>query len=505
MTSKVTQCPECKTSFRVTEAQLAIANGAVRCGSCLHIFNAGEHWLQPAAPAIDEPELDSLLEQHASELDDIFSDEDDDLLMGDTIQQKSMRNILEEDDNFQISDDLEIDDETEVNEEEQSRIEESLLAELDEEDELLFNDTVQQKAISLIEKDDDESLLDEIDGYMDESPADDEATTDSFKDTRTGLIIDSGMISADDLHLADGETGDQELSDTFLDLDSWQEEGAVFKDLDNLGDGDKDADSWAEKLLEDDDDIEKEDAEEDPLDDLEDEVPSQPKEYPLDPDLLNILDDSPAQAQEDEFILGDEPMLAGERVGSDNISLLANIEPEPVEMSWQEQSSRKKKNLWIAAAVLALLCLAVQYLVFNFDSLARNADYRPTLASLCKLTGCQLPGINDASLIRSTNLMVRSSSTRKNTLVVDVIITNRAKFQQAFPILDLVFTDLSGKVIASRQFKPETYLAGELTGSTQMPIMQPVHIALEIVDPGEQAVNYQLNLLANTNIPPAAE
>ena len=28
MTSKVTQCPECRTSFRVTEAQLAIASGA---------------------------------------------------------------------------------------------------------------------------------------------------------------------------------------------------------------------------------------------------------------------------------------------------------------------------------------------------------------------------------------------------------------------------------------------------------------------------------------------
>jgi hypothetical protein len=52
-------------------------------------------------------------------------------------------------------------------------------------------------------------------------------------------------------------------------------------------------------------------------------------------------------------------------------------------------------------------------------------------------------------------------------------------------------------VVAGRQFLPEQYLAGEMTGTTQMPSMQPVHISLEIVDPGEQAVNYQLKLLAN--------
>ncbi|MDH0098680.1 zinc-ribbon domain-containing protein, partial [Pseudomonas sp. GD04158] len=38
--SHVTQCPHCRTSFRVSQAQLAAAHGAVRCGACLHVFNA---------------------------------------------------------------------------------------------------------------------------------------------------------------------------------------------------------------------------------------------------------------------------------------------------------------------------------------------------------------------------------------------------------------------------------------------------------------------------------
>ncbi len=35
-----TECPNCQTLFRVTEAQLDTAKGMVRCGFCKHVFNA---------------------------------------------------------------------------------------------------------------------------------------------------------------------------------------------------------------------------------------------------------------------------------------------------------------------------------------------------------------------------------------------------------------------------------------------------------------------------------
>src|SRR5690606_2051287 len=40
--SFVTQCPHCRTSFRVNLTQLGAAHGAVRCGACLHVFNAAQ-------------------------------------------------------------------------------------------------------------------------------------------------------------------------------------------------------------------------------------------------------------------------------------------------------------------------------------------------------------------------------------------------------------------------------------------------------------------------------
>ncbi len=79
--SFVTQCPHCQTSFRVSHAQLSVARGVVRCGSCLQVFNAakqlleqrvGKEAVKPVAPAIVEPPVQRAISQKqwtASELD----------------------------------------------------------------------------------------------------------------------------------------------------------------------------------------------------------------------------------------------------------------------------------------------------------------------------------------------------------------------------------------------------------------------------------------------------
>ena len=47
--SFVTQCPHCQTRFRVSHAQLSVARGVVRCGSCLQVFNAARQLLEQRA------------------------------------------------------------------------------------------------------------------------------------------------------------------------------------------------------------------------------------------------------------------------------------------------------------------------------------------------------------------------------------------------------------------------------------------------------------------------
>jgi predicted Zn finger-like uncharacterized protein len=64
----ITQCPTCRTRFRVTEVQLNAAAGRVRCGACLSVFAGLEHLVLASGPRLKPGEsaneaLDALLDE----------------------------------------------------------------------------------------------------------------------------------------------------------------------------------------------------------------------------------------------------------------------------------------------------------------------------------------------------------------------------------------------------------------------------------------------------------
>lgn len=87
MTQLATRCAHCGTSFRVTEAQLAISDGYVRCGRCDAVFNAREALFDldggslsapmPLAPLVEErqpaPAPEGSAGDDESSLDDGFA------------------------------------------------------------------------------------------------------------------------------------------------------------------------------------------------------------------------------------------------------------------------------------------------------------------------------------------------------------------------------------------------------------------------------------------------
>lgn len=60
----ITRCPNCATRFRVTEDQLQVAKGQVRCGACLHVFDGTDH-LQVDGEALEAggSDVDGVLEE----------------------------------------------------------------------------------------------------------------------------------------------------------------------------------------------------------------------------------------------------------------------------------------------------------------------------------------------------------------------------------------------------------------------------------------------------------
>lgn len=508
MQAMVTRCPKCSTAFKITEKQLATAKGAVRCGSCLHIFNAKDYLVhnkpqpepisiapkttKPAA-AQEQPSFsfdqqaindeyersrhdESMAQQEANTQD--WSDLDDDL--DDALAEEGF--------------DLELDDDDLT---------------LDDDDDLLIYDDAD------IDFDDDEP---------DEKPAARKATP-----RRPAMPGENNEQRTED----DANFFFDDLNPELENLGNDKQERKNFEeDLESKDDADE---SWAKAMLdemekEDQDRHEKElfapDAPKNRYDEiLVDEttaatsVTQNDQDDELAPEFIEAfarLDNqyentqtkaSHASTQTSYTADLDAPIRADRSDRSrhydddhnEKSQFLKNIQPAPVEMDWINVSRRWPKTLmWWTLCLLAGAALAAQVAWIKFDHWSRIDPYRSYYSLACNLLDCQLPARIDTSKIKVSNLVIRSHPQVQNALTVDAILLNHAQFAQPFPDLVISFSDLNGKTVAARRFTPDEYLAGELAGRSKIPYNQPVHLSMDIADPGRQAVNYQAYIPTNT-------
>lgn len=454
--SFVTQCPHCRTSFRISRAQLGAAHGAVRCGACLHVFNAAQQLLvdqtRASKPAMPSPaaatpaaSASAPAPRPAAPAPEIRPSAPPERSVA--AAPSPVAGEKKPVDTLWIHDDLDLDS-----------------LDLDEE-------------------------------------------------------------------LAKLEEQEMQLSQDFLAIDRAPQPGEhLFTQA--APERDRHDESWAESLLKD----------EPPARKIEPafkaeprvEVPPTPAPRPIPASFPPPLDELPpatrrepsfAHAREelpdDEPALRDEPPISaldeapedGDEIGDADYARpagsqsqpirsepalrndgLLDLAEEPLQLDWQE--ARKPWGRWIAWGLLNLLAagtLAGQYVAYHFEELARQDQYRPWFEQLCPEFGCSLPSKVDIEQIKSTNLVVRSHPDYMNALMVDAIIYNRAPFAQPFPLLELRFADINGQLLASTRFKPSQYLGGELAGQAEMPPQTPIHVSLEINDPGAKAVNYSLS------------
>ncbi|WP_339498492.1 DUF3426 domain-containing protein [Pseudomonas silesiensis] len=397
--SFVTQCPHCQTSFRVSHAQLSVARGVVRCGSCLQVFNAAKQLLEqragkeavtPAAPAIVEPPATRTISQRqwsAAEMDLDSLDLDEELAR---LEQREIQPTTE----F-------------------GRHRENGLS--------ARRDAVEH---------DDESWPDSL---FSESAA------------------DRAQAAEADQRETQPEPGKHSRTEPSFSLEP--------VDLDD-----------------------------------EPQVPQlrldDPLDMPLRHDRLSATD-----APDDDL-----PPIAPLRKrherseSTERVEALQDLTDDPLQLDWQKRRSPWSRRLfWLLLVLLGAAALAGQYIAYHFDEMARQDQYRPWFQLVCPQIGCTVPSKVDIAKIKSSNLVVRSHPDFSGALVVDAIIYNRAPFSQPFPLLELRFADLNGHLIASRRFKPGEYLNGDLEGMAEMPPQTPIHIALDILDPGSKAVNYSLS------------
>lgn len=404
MTSFVTQCPHCRTSFRVNRIQLTAARGVVRCGACMELFNAVQQLSTEDKLRVIAADTPAPTPVSAPLQPPVPSSPEDDTLW--------------------IHDDLDLDS-LDLDEE---------LAKLEREELELARELLQ------------------LEQSQHAAPADDEAWAERLLGAETTQVPTSTVATVspapfhEDSHEPAQEAAEPPLDTVTPPATATQPDPTSPQPTERL-----------EPSL-----TEPEEA------DLELPAPQPAK------DSTSV---TPPHTYEQK----------------DRDAPFFELEDEPLQLDWQARRRPWGRWLgWGALNLLALLALAGQYVIYNFDELARQNQYRPWLEQLCPVLGCELPSRVDIEQIRSSNLVVRSHPDFTGALVVDAIIYNRAAFAQPFPLLEIRFTDISGQVVANRTFKPGEYLSGELAGQRQMPSQIPIHIALDILDPGARAVSYSL-------------
>ncbi|MFV0455448.1 MAG: DUF3426 domain-containing protein [Pseudomonas sp.] len=406
MTSFITQCPHCRTSFRLSRAQLGAARGVVRCGACLEVFNASQHLQQEDGKqfVVTPPPVAAAEPAPAS------------------VASHSAKPVTEEE-TLWIHDDLDLDN-LDLDEE---------LAKLEREERELSRQL--QELEHPPQAHTDETWAEHLlctEGQTDESDDTPDACAPPQVPEALNLAPASPEKSVPPSHLT--------TSRAFTDA-----------------------------------------------------LEQQPQR--IEPAISDVDLPAPGEPEGLETVVPKHPERSETPHTADAVAEpLFDLEDEPLQLDWQAR--HKPWGRWLGWGVLnliALLALASQYVAYNYDELVRQDRYRPWFEQLCPSIGCTLPPKVDIEQIKSSNLVVRSHPDFNSALVVDAIIYNRASFAQPFPLLEVRFADINGQPLASRVFKPGEYLSGELAGRTEMPPQVPIHIALDILDPGTRAVNYSLS------------
>ncbi len=147
---------------------------------------------------------------------------------------------------------------------------------------------------------------------------------------------------------------------------------------------------------------------------------------------------------------------------------------------------------WGFLSLIMLGLLGVQYVYFNFDHLAAEPAYSPTLKQMCDYVGCEVP-IVDVHKIKISNKLARhypespTDSTRFTATMV-----NLAETSQPYPSIQVLILK-KGEVQSGRIVKPSEYIPNGYTALAKIPANTPVQIRFVLKIPREQIAVFALD------------
>ncbi len=162
--------------------------------------------------------------------------------------------------------------------------------------------------------------------------------------------------------------------------------------------------------------------------------------------------------------------------------------------------SRSAEMTIFMIASLLLLCAGLFLQVAVFRSIEVQQSYpalKPIITKLCKTFTCNYTGPREIKKIQLISRDIRVHPNTKGALLISATIINNANYQQPYPNFSVKLSNLSGKTTAVRFFTPSDYLGKLSNKLLLMPPKQPIRIALEVVDPGKDAINFEFKFISS--------
>ena len=523
------QCPECHARFRVTAAALKAANGTVRCGRCGAAFNALATLSDtlPAPAVVDTSPLETPAE----------------LVMpttpqgGEPVQASGSSDATPDGAGQPVLVSESAPSEDITLEGERIRIESLSDLDLD----LAAKEIGGELALDLA------LAAKEIDGDLDLDLAEKETGGDLDLDLALAAKEIGGDLDLDlaakeaggdlDLNLAAKEAGDE------IDLDVAAREAGRDLDLnfdvEQIG-SDLDLNFEAEELVHDLDSTDEFKIIDDvpdsawPVDEpapsttastfasqgggaavAESEAPAQAAAAPAAPvrpvatpaqraavpeseqPSLHVLLETPAARTAPARV----PPAAGERPGTRSTGTITA--GTPADLRWHRRQatdevaepapSRGRAVAWALGSLVLALALLAQVAHQYRQQLVRHPQVGPLLRAAYDSLGLPLSPNWDVGAFELRQWGNDELPGATGRLTVRASLTNRASFAQPHPLLRLEFDDRYGEALASRDFQPSEYLRNSEDASRLLAPGASADVELVIVDPGKDAVGYQLD------------
>lgn len=153
---------------------------------------------------------------------------------------------------------------------------------------------------------------------------------------------------------------------------------------------------------------------------------------------------------------------------------------------------REKQGRWMAASALLGAALLGQLVHANRDHLARDPSVGTLMVDAYQAMHLPITAPSDLGALVIARTEVTSHPLYDGVLYITATVSNDAAFPQPLPLLRVRLDDRWGEPLGLRMFTPAEYLRSAPAPGARAEPGKSYAIALEVLDPGNDAVGYAL-------------